>query len=266
MNNTKYLTDLTEAEIEPIKSCLHIQRASKWPLSIILNAIFYVCREGIKWRALPKDMKIPWQTVYWYFAKWTKTGAWQAVNETLVMIRRQRASQKALPSIMVIDAQTAKNTATSTSYIGVDGGKKIKGRKRMKLVDSAGNLFAVKVFEANRHEGAVALKWWRSELLFNPVFEHVTLIRADQQYGGKFTKGLKKLADITVQTTHEPIRKARNSQMLLHKGRWVVERTNAWDDNSRRLSKDYERLPWHEEAFCLISSITRMLYNKTTLN
>jgi putative transposase len=32
-------------------------------------------------------------------------------------------------------------------------------------------------------------------------------------------------------------------------GRWVVERTIAWIDHNRRMSKDYERLPESAEAF-----------------
>ena len=41
--------------------------------------------------------------------------------------------------------------------------------------------------------------------------------------------------------------------------RWVVERTFAWLNHHRRLSKDYERLPSSSETFIYISMIRIML-------
>ena len=41
--------------------------------------------------------------------------------------------------------------------------------------------------------------------------------------------------------------------------RWVVERTLAWLNQSRRLSKDYERLPKRSEAMIYLSMTRLML-------
>jgi len=38
---------------------------------------------------LPKDMP-PWQTVYGYFWRWTKSGLWATINATLVRQVRQK--------------------------------------------------------------------------------------------------------------------------------------------------------------------------------
>ena len=266
MKTTAYRTDITEAEFEPIKSCLQIKRASKWPLVMIVNAIFYVCGEGIKWRALPGDFGVPWQTVYWYFRKWTKNGCWTAINEALVMARRQSGGAAALPAVSAIDSQSVKNSPTATEVTGTDGGKKIKGRKRMLIVDSTGNLLAVKVFAANRHDGPVALSWWRETLCASPFFEAVTTIKGDHHFGGRFRAGVEGRSEVCVEISAIAIQKPSQTVMSVHKGRWVVERTIAWEANNRRRSKDYERLPQKSEASFLISSIARLFKHPVCLN
>ncbi len=45
--------------------------------------------------------------------------------------------------------------------------------------------------------------------------------------------------------------------------RWVVERTFAWLNQSRRLSKDYERLPKTSEAMIYLS-MTRLMLRRLT--
>lgn len=52
-----------------------MQRKSKWDLYEIVNAILYLTKNGCMWRDLPGEFP-PWQTVYWYYAKWVKDGTW----------------------------------------------------------------------------------------------------------------------------------------------------------------------------------------------
>lgn len=266
MSATRYRTDLTEAEFERIKPCLRTQRASKWPLLMIVNAILYVCGEGVKWRALPKDFGLPWQTAYWYFRKWTGTQSWQAANDVLVMLRRQRAGAAPLPRTLTIDSQSVKNAATAARQVGTDGGKKIRGRKRLELNDSSGNLLMVKVFAANGHDGPAALRWWQQVLSAHPLLADVTLIKADHHFGGVFKKGVERASPVRVAIAGELVEKPSQRAMPVHKGRWVAERTIGWTMNSRRLVRDYERLPEHSEAFVIISSIARLLKNPLCLN
>lgn len=226
---------------------------------MIVNAIFYVCGEGVKWRALPKDFSVPWKRVYWYFSKWSKGGNWAALNEQLVMIRRQAGGAAPLPSALIIDSQSVKNTACATTSIGIDGGKRIKGRKTMMVVDTQGNLLMVKVFAANRHDGPAALRWWSQQLAAHLLLSDVRIIRGDHHFGGVFKEGVEADSGVRVEVVSKLVEKPSQQAMPVHKGRWVVERTIAWESNSSRLSKDYERLPEHSEAFLLISSISRLI-------
>ena len=47
--------------------------------------------------------------------------------------------------------------------------------------------------------------------------------------------------------------------------RWIVERTFAWINRSRRLSKDYEYLPSASESWIYLSMIRLMLKRMTAL-
>jgi transposase len=45
-------------------------RPEKWDRRLVFDAIFYLVRGGIAWRALPADFP-PHQTVYALFRRWT---------------------------------------------------------------------------------------------------------------------------------------------------------------------------------------------------
>lgn len=260
MKSTDYPSSLTEAEFKQIKPCLTVKRRSKWPLLNILNAILYVCNGGIKWRDVPHDFEVPWQTVYWYFRKWTEQGVWQLINDQVVMLRRIDKGGAPAPSFAVVDSQTVHNTPTAITQVGYDGAKKIKGRKRMMVVDSQGYLLCVRVVSAASHDGTAALKWWQQELKKMPLLSGVERLYGDRHFGGRFKKGVEKADGVEVITTHKQIGVTKDG-MKLHKRRWVVERTFAWELCSRRLTRDFERKPEHTEAFFYISSISRLLRN-----
>lgn len=260
MKSTDYPSSLTEAEFKQIKPCLSVKRRSKWPLLNILNAVLYICNGGIKWRDVPHDFEVPWQTVYWYFRKWTEQGVWQLINDQVVMLRRIEKGGAPAPSFAVVDTQTVHNTPTAIAQVGYDGAKKIKGRKRLLVVDSQGHLLCVRVVSAALHDGTAALRWWQQELKKMPLLSGVERLYGDRHFGGRFKRSMEKAGGVEVITTHEQIG-VTTGGMKLHKRRWVVERTFAWELCSRRLTRDFERKPEHAEAFFYISSISRILRN-----
>jgi putative transposase len=260
MKQTEYCSSLTEAQMEQIKPCLAVKRRSKWDLLNIVNAILYICDGGNKWRDVPHDFGVPWQTVYWYFQKWSRNGVWQAVNDSVVMLRRMEKDGSPSPSFAVMDSETVHNTATAITEVGYDGGKKIKGRKRLFVVDSQGHLLCVRVVSAGCHDGTAALTWWRQELVKTPLLSSVERLYGDKHFGGRFKEGVEATTTLKVITSHELIGVTKDG-MKLHKKRWVVERTIAWELCSRRLARDFERKAEHAEAFCYISSISRILRN-----
>ncbi|GBQ13300.1 transposase [Komagataeibacter rhaeticus DSM 16663] len=65
-----YDTDLTDQQWELLEPYIFKAKPGGRPRSTnvreVINAIFYVLKNGCMWRSLPRDFP-PWQTVYRYF-------------------------------------------------------------------------------------------------------------------------------------------------------------------------------------------------------
>ena len=117
----------------------------------VLNAIFYVLVEGVRWRALPGDFPA-WQTVYTYFRNWRKDGTWLKIHDQLREWTRIEQQRQPSPSEAIIDSQSVKSAAMVHQAVGFDAGKLLKGRKRFMTVDTLGLVLRVLVTAANLGE------------------------------------------------------------------------------------------------------------------
>jgi len=108
-----YPSNLSDAEwqlIEPILPAPStIGHSRNVELRAVVDAIFYVQREGCTWRALPGDFPA-WQTVYGYLRLWQKLGIWQAVHDRLREQLRQALGKKPQATTGIIDSQSVKTT------------------------------------------------------------------------------------------------------------------------------------------------------------
>jgi len=215
----------------------------------IVDAIFYVVDNGIKWRALPADFP-PWSTVYNYFTAWEAAGITQDVLDGLRDRVRLTEGRVAAPSAAIIDSQSVKAAETvGRSSRGFDAGKKINGRKRHIAVDTLGLLLCVVVTAASvqDRDGARPLL----ELLAASC-QRVRLIWADGGYAGKLVDWSRDTLRIVLQIVK---RSEDVTGFVVLPRRWVVERTLAWIIRHRRCARDYERLPAHHEAMVRWSMI-----------
>ncbi|CAA9237108.1 MAG: hypothetical protein AVDCRST_MAG95-1268 [uncultured Adhaeribacter sp.] len=93
------------------------------------DAIFYVLRVGNQWRNLPEAGFAKWQLVYYYFRRWKADGTLERLNWRLKIKQRERQGKPASPSLMSIDGQTIKTAPFIQQQTGIDGNKKLNGRK-----------------------------------------------------------------------------------------------------------------------------------------
>jgi transposase len=76
-----------------------------------VDAIRYLVREGIRWRAMPADFP-HWRSVYGALDGWGKSGATEAMHDELRRACRIAAGREAEPTAAVIDSQSVKAAGT----------------------------------------------------------------------------------------------------------------------------------------------------------
>jgi putative transposase len=110
--------------------------------------------------------------------------------------------------------------------------KKIKGRKRHIVTDTQGHLLHVKVHAANIHDTVAGCEVFQDALEKYPSLKGVC---ADAGY----RKTMVEFVETVLKKTINISERISPGWAVLAK-RWVVERTFAWLNHFRRLSKDYE--------------------------
>ena len=130
-------------------------------------------------------------------------------------------------------------------------GEKTKGRKRHIVVDIMGNLLGVVVHAANIHDTKSGINPAKKAFAKYPTIEKFC---GDEGYRKSFEEAVAEELGLGVDISA----RIKPGWEILPK-RWVVERTFAWLNNSRRLSKDYEISITSEEAFVMISHLHTLL-------
>ena len=221
-------------------------------LRAMCDAVNYVVKNGIEWRALPVDFP-PWEAAYAFWERWNNRGLPQELVRRLRELLRQHQGRAAQPSACIVDSQIVKaHDTVSRTTSGYHGGKKITGRGRHLAVDAEGWLLALVVTAASVSDKAGAKVLLIK--LFN-LFSTLQVMWADSGYdGAPLARYAKTAAAITVEVVR---RTAPHSFQVLRR-RWVIERTFGWLMRYRRLVRDYERRTDHAEAMIYWATVIIM--------
>jgi transposase len=146
-------------------------------------------------------------------------------------------------------SQSAKTTESGGPR-GCDAGKKVKGRKRHTVTDTAGHLVAARVYPANieDRDGAPDLLAsirhlfaWLGHVFADGGYAGDKLTTAPAQHGKRRIEIVKRFDQATGFHVLPP--------------RSAVERTFAWWNRNRRLAKDFEATVGNSEAWIRCASI-----------
>lgn len=149
---------------------------------------------------------------------------------------RERLRRNARTTLLIVDAQSVKNTDTA-GYKGYDAGKKVSGIKRHIGVDTQGfpHTVAVTTAEVTDRKGALqAMSRCKTSL------SNVQSVLADAGYvGAPFAQGVQEILGEAV--TVQIAKRSELHTFAVIPKRWVVERSFAWLEKNRRLWKNCER-------------------------
>lgn len=249
----RYPCGLTDSEWEQVKHLFappgRPGRPEKYPRRQVLDACVYVLRSGCSWRMLPKDFP-SWQAVYKTFRRWLARGLFEAMYDELRSLWRTRQRRARDPTAAILDSQSVK-TSPQGGPKGYDAGKKVKGRKRHLVTDTLGLVLSVLVTPASTQDrdGAIPVVD-----LAKAKVPGIKKLYVDGAYAGARAAELRERHQIEVEVVRHPAnrkvgqwREGQLSLFDLFKGfavlpkRWVIERTNAWNDRPRRMNKDHDR-------------------------
>jgi putative transposase len=216
MHKTNYPTNLTEKQWQVIEKIVNSKkRKRKHSLREILDAIFYLLKTGCQLRMLPNNFA-PKNTVYFYYSKWKNEGLIEELNEMLRNYIRKKAGKHVSPSVGIIDSRSVKTTRLGVHDRGIDGGKKVKGRKQHIIVDTLSLLLTVVVHAANIHNSQSAFR----------IIEQLKyrLIIADGGYRSELAEKIRKVFGWTVEVV---LRSDSKKGFEILPKKWIVKRTFA---------------------------------------
>ena len=158
-----------------------------------------------------------------------------------------------MPSMVSVDSQSVKIVPFSSIGKGIDGNKKVNGRKRHIIVDTLGLVVGVIVTAASCHDGKQGC------VLFATFKEHLQRcgkVLGDAGYLNGFDAWVEKHMSMVLEVASRP---ESAKGFVPVKWRWVVERTFSWACFFRRLSKDYEKTVESSATWFLLMNCSILL-------
>ena len=242
---------LTDSQWEVIKEYLPIKRKRQLDLREVFNAILWITRTGAQWRNL--DSSFPaWTAVYYYFYRWTRRGLIEKINRALNEYERIELERNRKPSLGIVDSQSVKLAPRIYEYRGIDGNKKVNGRKRQILTDALGRIQKAWVHPANEHDSPAGVQLLKMD---EEQLDILKKIVGDKAYRGTFAEACEAL-NIEFEI---PLRPEGVRGFVVEAKRWVVERTIAWFNFFRRITMDHEHTIESSVSFLYLANCSMIL-------
>ncbi|MEL7124351.1 MAG: IS5 family transposase [Bacteroidota bacterium] len=250
----------------------HLSKGKRGPsckigLWRIVRAILKRLKTGLQWRELPiKELfgrhTISWQTVYYYFSKWSKDGSWYRLWTALLELNKRLLD---MSSVQLDGSHTL--VKRGGNAVGYQGRKKAKTTNMLFMTDKQGIPLACSEPVAGNHNDLFEVEKTVSKIIDTLVdaliaFEGL-FMNADAGFDCKKLRTYCEQLDIfpNIALNRRNSKNPDQNDYLfddqLYMDRFVVERTNAWLDGFKNLILRYETndkhwLGLHYLAFSII--------------
>lgn len=217
------------ATIDAIDPPARTGRPRLWSTLVMLQALWWLCRAGAAWKLLP-GFYPPRQTIGSRLERWVEHSVLERALVVLNGCLRLARGRKWRPSAGILDTQSVR-TGPQRGPRGYDAGKKIKGRKRVLLVDTQGLMHAIQVVPASvqdRDTPAVI----EPELAGNSLLK----VWADLAFSGDAAAAPMLRSGIDL----ELVGRKNKTGFEVEPRRWQVEQTFGVFGHYRRLLVDHE--------------------------
>ena len=225
------------------------------PLTEIVECILYRLKTGCQWRELPtkaffSDKVLHWNSVYYYFNKWSKADCWQKI---WVNILTNNLKHLDLSSIELDGSHTpAKNGGDAVGY---QGRKAANTTNALFVSDNQGVMLAMSTPQAGQHHDLFQIQTLFEEicLLLKQASIHLKglFLNADPGFDSvDFREACQKeeiMANVKANprnSAHQPTQAYQSGTHIfdeeLYRDRSVIEHANAWIDGFKALLIRFE--------------------------
>ena len=233
------------ATIDRIDPPSRVGRPRLWSTLIMLRALWHLARDGCAWRRLPAGAP-PHQSVWSRLSRWRLRAVLDRALAVLVACRRLAAGRRRRPTAAIIDTQSVK-TGPQRGPRGYDAHKKVKGRKRVLMVDTQGDPLGARVVPADVQDRDAL------ESLAPDLAAHASLLLVwlDRGFAGDGPCAFLQRHGIAAEIVGTPGRKG----FQVEPRRWKVEQTFGCLQRYRRLRVDDETSLDTSRAMTLLASV-----------
>lgn len=225
---------------------------SRIPSYQVVLAIFYRLKTGCQWRELPLKqftgtVEMSWESVYYYFNKWSKDGSWRSA---WIALLRSNHALLDLSSVQLDGSHTV--AKRGGQVVGYQGRKASKTSNALFLPDNTGLMLALSQPQEGQHHDLYQIKALFTELcgLLKDanIDSRGVFLNADPGFDSKELRSVCIEKEIEANIKANPRNKEKHKEENwyfdeeLYKRRTVIEHANAWMDGFKGLVIRYEVL------------------------
>jgi putative transposase len=233
------------ATVDMIAPPAKVGRPRLWSTLIMLQALWHLARDGCAWRRLPPGFP-PHQTVWSRLSGWRLRAVLDRALAVVVACRRLAGGRRRRPTAAIVDTQSVK-AGPQRGPRGYDAHKKVKGRKRVLMVDVEGDPLGVRVVPADVQDRD-ALRALAPDLA---AHASLLLVWLDRGFAGDEPRDFLQTYGIAAELVGTVGRKG----FQVEPRRWKVEQTFGCLQRYRRLRVDDETSNETSRAMTVLASL-----------